>query len=390
LFEPLEFGVNLVGYFRSETGVGQSARSACAALRAASVPVSLRNAEETSSCRTLDTSVGPMSSEFPYSTNLMHVNADQTSKVMRSLGEQFRRNRHNIGYWAWELEQFPDRWNSAFTAYQEIWTPSSFCRDAFARKATVPVFTVPHAISPIVSSGMDRQHFGLQPHSFIFLYAFDVLSVMERKNPLAAIRAFEKAFGGNPNCQLVIKVNNTTSAPKSFVKSLEALRLACGPANIRILDATFSRGEMYALTQCADCIVSLHRSEGFGLFIAEAMYFGKPVIVTNYSGNTDFTRADNSMLVDYRLIPVGRGCHPYDAHCLWADPDVEQAASHMKIIASNADLRLRLSSAGSEFVKTNLSPAAVGQIMRHRLESFCKIEARQIAAAKDAECGSAA
>ncbi|MGC4050680.1 MAG: glycosyltransferase family 4 protein [Paludibaculum sp.] len=367
--ECAEFGVNLVGYFRSETGVGESVRAACGALRAASVPISLRAADEAGYCRTRDRSVGPMSAEFPYSTNLIHVNADQAAHVAAQLGARFFRNRHNVGYWAWELEEFPDRWSDAFSHYQELWTPSEFCSQAIREKSPVPVYTIPHAVRPAVSGSLDRQHFGFRPGQFVFLTAFDVLSVVERKNPLASIRAFLAAFGANPDFQLVVKVNNAATAPREFRKTLESVTSACASPNIRVFDATLSRNEMHALTQCADCIVSLHRSEGFGLHIAEAMYFGKPTIVTNYSGNVDFTRSDNSMLVDYRLVPVGQGCLPYDEHSRWAEPDVEHAASHMRTIVADAALRARLSAAAGDFVRANLSPAAVGQLMMDRLEA---------------------
>jgi glycosyltransferase involved in cell wall biosynthesis len=198
----------------------------------------------------------------------------------------------------------------------------------------------------------------------IFLFAFDVLSVMERKNPLAVIRAFERAFGANSRCQLVIKVNHAEAAPQC----VETLRNACSSNAVRVLDSAFSREEMYALIQCVDSVVSLHRSEGFGLLIAEAMYFGKPVIVTNYSGNTDFTLPNNSLLVDYELIRVGRNCPPYDPNGLWADPDVDQAANHMANIAGNLELRVKLGNAGREFVTAALSAEAVGRMMRRRLD----------------------
>jgi glycosyltransferase involved in cell wall biosynthesis len=211
---------------------------------------------------------------------------------------------------------------------------------------------------------MDRQHFGLEPDRLIFLCAFDVLSVPERKNPIAAVRAFESAFRAGSRCQLVIKINHGGASP-AYV---EALRAACTSGAVRIIDSTLSRAEMYALTRSADCIVSLHRAEGFGLLIAEGMYFGKPAIVTNYSGNTDFTLPDNSLLVDFRLIPVGRGCQPYNPQSLWADPNVEQAARHMSAIAADQELRARLSAAGREFVTSNLSAEAVGRLMLDRLE----------------------
>lgn len=374
--EPVhEFGVNLIGYFHSETGIGQSARATYGSLQAAAVPASLRCVDDLGPSRKRDSMVGPTFIELPYFTNLFQVNADQTANVRRSIGQEFYRNRRNIGYWVWELEEFPDRWISAFSQYQEIWTPTNFCRNAIAEKATVPVFCVPYAVAPAAPTGIDREYFGLEPDRFIFLAAFDVLSVMERKNPLAAIRAFEKAFGAHSRCQLVLKVNNAEARPEC----VEILRDACSSGAVRIVDSTLSREEMYALTQCADCVVSLHRSEGFGLVIAEAMHFGKPVIVTNYSGNTDFTRPDNSLLVDYKLIPVGRNCEPYDPDSVWADPDVDQAAGYMTRIAASADLRARLSNAGREFVRAVLSPEAVGKTMRQRLDELRGVDCQAVA-----------
>lgn len=361
-----EYGVNLVGYFHSETGVGQSARAARLALQTTPVPLSLRCAQDAGPSRKDDVSAGPMSSTFPYSNNLFYVNADQTMVVRRSLGEGFYRHRANIGYWVWELDEFPARWQDAFAPYQEIWTPSIFCRNAISRKTSLPVFCFPYSVAPIVAPGMNREYFGLPPDKFLFLTAFDVLSVPERKNPLAAIRAFAKAFGPSSQCQLIVKVNNAHAG----TKYIEMLRSACGNGSILLFDKTLRREEMDALTNCVDCVVSLHRSEGFGLLIAEAMYMGKPVIVTNYSGNIDFTRPDNSMLVDYRMIPVGDNCAPYDPTSQWADPDIEQAANHIKTIAGNKDLRVRLSEAGQKFVRETLSAETVGNAMRRRLEAL--------------------
>jgi glycosyltransferase involved in cell wall biosynthesis len=363
---PSEQGVNLVGYFQSETGVGQSVRSARIALESAAVALSLRGVADGDAKRDRDDTAGSMSTSFPYITNLFYVNADQTHVVRKSLGESFYRHRHNIGFWVWELDEFPEEWLSAFAPYQEIWTPSTFCRDAIARKSPIPVFCVPYAVSPTAPAGMDRQYFGLAPDRFLFLTAFDVLSVVERKNPVAVIRAFEKAFRPDSGCELVVKVNHADAGGEC----IQMLRQACSSGSVRILDSILGREEMDALTNCADCIVSLHRSEGFGLLIAEAMHFGKPVIVTNYSGNTDFTRPDNSLLVDYRMVPVGQNCAPYNPSSHWADPDVDHAARHLRAIFSQQDLRSRLASEGRSFLRQSLSPDAVGAVMRKRIEEL--------------------
>jgi glycosyltransferase involved in cell wall biosynthesis len=359
----VEFGVNLVGYFRSETGVGQSARGACAALRSVSVPVSLRCANDGGPTLKQDQTVGPMSTTFPYTANLFYVNADEAPHVKQSFGDAFYRNRRNIGFWVWELDEFPEEWRNSFSMYHEIWTPSTFCRDAIARVSPIPVHAIPYAVAPQDPPGMDRQYFGLPQDPFLFLSAFDALSVVERKNPFGSMQAFRSAFGDDPRYQLILKVNNAAYARRK----IDTLKDACGP-NVRIVESTLSREEMYALVRCCDCAVSLHRSEGFGLFIAEAMYFGKPVIATNYSGNTDFTSADNCLLVDYQLIPVGKNCAPYNPHAKWADPNLAQAAAHMTLVAKDSSFRTHLGRAGSDFVRRELSEQAVGAKMRRRLE----------------------
>jgi len=361
---PLEFGVNLVGYFQSETGVGQSVRSAYGALQAAEIPVARRVIHDSASASHCNPSDDPIT-PIRYSNNLFYVNADQTQVVRRKLGGDFYRNCRSIGFWTWELGEFPDQWDDAFQSYGEIWTPSNFCCDAVSKKSRLPVYRVPYPVEPDNDASMDRQAFGLDPNCFTFLCAFDVLSVPERKNPIAAVRAFERAFPAGSPCQLVIKINHVVTGSAY----LDELRQASQSGAVKIIDATLTRSEMYALTQCADCIVSLHRSEGFGLLIAEGMYFKKPVIVTNYSGNTDFTTAENAMLVNYRLIPVGLGHEPYSPQGLWADPDIDQAARYMSLIASDAELRARLSAMGDSFVRANLSAAAVGRVMRERLEA---------------------
>jgi glycosyltransferase involved in cell wall biosynthesis len=361
---PLEFGVNLVGYFQAETGVGQSVRSAYGALQAAEIPVARYALHDTTSISRRNHSVGSPTATR-YSNNVFFVNADQTQVARRKLGVDFYRNCRSIGFWTWELGEFPDQWDAAFQSYSEIWTPSNFCRDAISKKNLLPVYRVPYPVEPDEDSSIDRRAFGLDPNYFTFLCAFDVLSVPERKNPLAAVRAFERAFPAGAPCQLIIKINHV-GAGNRYV---DELRQASQSGGAKIIDAPLTRSEMYALTRGADCIVSLHRSEGFGLLIAEGMYFKKPVIVTNYSGNTDFTTAENAMLVNYRLIPVGPGREPYSPQGLWADPDIDQAARYMSLIASDAELGARLAAKGNSIVRANLSASAVGRMMRERLEA---------------------
>jgi glycosyltransferase involved in cell wall biosynthesis len=251
----------------------------------------------------------------------------------------------------------------AFDPYEEIWTSSTFCQEAIARVSPIPVVHIPHAISFEPPPTMGRAYFGLPSDRFLFLTLFDMLSVFDRKNPLGAVEAFIRAFGNDSSAQLIVKINNAKTHP-DHLKTLQE-RIAGYP--ITIIDATFTRDETYGLMNACDCVISLHRSEGFGLTLAEAMFLGKPVIATAYSGNMDFTRFDNSFLVGYRLKPVGKHNDPYDEDVLWADPSIEQAAEHMRTIIGNPETRQKLAVAGQEFVRRRLSPEAVGRQMAERL-----------------------
>ena len=328
-------GLNLVGYVRAEMGVGESARAARKAAIAAGIPVSLKDIRSGGEFRSEDYTAGPASDKLPYPISVFHVNADQTDVVFEALDQSLAASKYNIGFWHWELDRFPERWLRAFDKYQEIWTPSTFCQEAIARVSPIPVVRIPHCMDFEAPSGMGREYFGLPSDRFLFLTLFDMLSIFDRKNPLGAIEAFIKAFGADPAVQLIVKINNVEKRPDH----LRILKESIAGYPITLIDRNFQREETYGLIYSCDCVVSLHRSEGFGLTLAEAMFLGKPVIATAYSGNMDFTRIDNSFLVGYRLKSVGKNNEPYDEQNLWADPSVEHASEHMRTVAGDVQIR---------------------------------------------------
>ncbi len=276
----------------------------------------------------------------------------------------FIRGKYNVGYWAWELEEFPDRWQPSFRFFDEIWTPSTFCQAAISRKSPVPVLRMPHAVQVEGACAVSRSDFSIPTDRFVFLTIFDLLSVVERKNPIGAIAAFKRAFGNSKDCHLVLKVSHAQERPQE----MEALTAAAAGLPVTIIDRTIDRAEVNDLIRMCDCLVSLHRSEGFGLSIAEAMYLNKPVIVTDYSGNTDFTRPDNAFLVEYDLTRVPKGCDPYDEGAVWAEPRLDHAVKQMQIVFACAEQRADRASKAAEFVRRHLAPAVVGKLMRERLE----------------------
>ena len=355
-------GLNVVGYLHAEMGVGEAVRCAAKAAKCAGLAVSLNNFAITTS-RQQDNSPGLVDNRFLYDVNLFNINADQTDLLFERLEQRHYAGKYNVGYWAWELEEFPDSALDAFRYYDEIWVPSSYCQRSVARKSPVPVFRIPHAIEVELQRPMDRSELGLPDNKFLFLSFLDVMSVPKRKNIEGVVAAFRKSCVGLHGGHLVLKVNSGKLMPHV----VEHLARDWASADVTIINETWSRQKVNSLIACCDCLVSLHRSEGFGLTIAEAMYLGKPTIVTAYSGNMDFTHHDTSMLVDYSLVEVGTGAEPYNPNASWADPDTDKAAEWMERVQRDDVLRKRIAQSGENYIRKHFSPALVGGMMKARV-----------------------
>ena len=359
-------GVNLVGYLQAETGMGEAARSLARAFTAAGIPLSLHSLELNVLARRQDATFAAQQSEFPYDINLFVVNADQVQAVREHLGDAIFGGRYNVGLWLWELERFPAAFRHAFDPLHEIWTPSSFCVDAISSASPRPVRRVPLPVEPISEVSHRRGHFDLADDDFLFLYMFNYLSYFERKNPLAAVAAFRQAFRPEEPVRLLLKTSQSDFAPDARDRLQEAI----GDANIQLLDGYLSRDEISSLTANADAYLSLHRSEGFGLTLAESMYYGKPVIAAPYSGNRDFFNLNNGLPVRYDLVELGEHAGPYPAGSRWAEPDIDHAAEQMRRLMDDADLRQRLSERARRDIRQQLSVEAVAQILRQRFDDI--------------------
>ena len=310
-----------------------------------------------------DISVPSFSIDAPYDTNMFFVNADQTVTAWGSLKD--KATKYNVAIWTWELEDFPKLWDAAFQNYDEIWAPSSFSQSAIAVRSPIPVVRVPYCVNPMKDSGKTRADFGIGPQRFVFLAVFDMRSGFERKNPIGAIRAFRQVFGEDHEVELIVKVNHADSAPRA----LSQLRQEAS-ANVRLIDTALRYEDVTALIRCSDCVVSLHRSEGFGLVLAEAMWLGKPVITTAYSGDLDFTTLDNAFLVSFDMQLVGPGNMPYLENAVWANPHIDHAAQQMKLVYENTGLRLQRAIAGQSLVRSKFSAESIGAVMATRLDLF--------------------
>jgi glycosyltransferase involved in cell wall biosynthesis len=364
-------GVNLVGYARAEMGIGESCRLAAGSLDASGIPFGIINFEIGNPGRMRDHRWRYKEiSRAQYRVNIFHINADQMPVAFKHLGRDLFDGRYNIGFWHWELPEFPEEWTGSFKLVDEVWVPSRFVQDSIARKSPVPVVRIPHAIEINCPPDIDRRYFNL-PESFLFLAMYDVYSQQERKNPRSVIEAFQKTFGpGDFSAGLVLKVTNPRYQPEEISQLKE---MVGSYKNIYLIDEVLKRQELNALINVIDCFVSLHRSEGFGLGLAEAMYLGKPVIGTNWSSNIDFMNSQNSCPVNYQIIKVGQDHGPYKAHQFWAEPDVEHASYFMKKLATDSHFHQMIGSSGQKTIHTEYSPKVVGRMIKDRLERLSRL-----------------
>ena len=366
-----EFGVNLFGYVHAESGVGQSARSNIQSLTSVNIPVSVIDVRLGNISRMDGHIDASLKGEPAYRTNLFHINADQLEFALGEIGLHVLEDCFNIGFWAWELPDFPVDWASASKYLDEIWTPSEFCKASIEKQVDIPVVVVPHAIWLEHEPSNEAQGLGVDFKPFTFYTMFDCLSVPERKNVRAAIKAFEQAFDSTKDdVQFVVKVLNL-DAHNDFSDYL--LEEAASNQKIKLIDQYFDRDQVFSLLSRIDCFVSLHRSEGFGLGIAEAMLFGKPVIATDWSGNTDFCNAENSLPVNYELIKLDKNHGPYKKGQTWADPSASHAAAQMKLVFSDEKRARKIGLRAAADVKERLSPSFIGAMLHTRLSRIHQI-----------------
>ena len=361
-------GINIAGYINGEFGIGEGVRANIRAAEAAGIPFTINNFTR-SPHRKQDTTYQNFSQDNPHPVNLIQVNADEVETFIKHTGSSYFENKYNIGFWAWELPVFPPEWQPAFNHFHEIWTYSNHCAEAISAVSPIPVIKIMPSIS-LAQSALEREALNLPKHKFIFLFVFDFSSRIERKNPLAVIQAFKQAFGEDNRVLLIVKSSNSKNFPEAQASLNSAI---ANHSNIKHLDGYLSKEKINGLLYNCDCYVSLHRCEGFGLTMAEAMFYGKPVIATGYSSNIEFMNVGNSFCVKYKLIPIEQDCGPYKQGNVWAAPDVEHAASFMRYVFNNSREAQQIGAIAAEEIKTLLNPQVTGDKIRKRLEYIAEI-----------------
>lgn len=361
--DPL--GVNILAHFCHPSGLQQAAKLTVKSLHSEDIRVSCRDVYSAPMFDVPHRSQYLGLETFPI-TLLPVAPAPVEETFYPRGGLAPRTGVYRIALWFWELETIPAEWVSYAQGVHEIWAPTRFIAGAMRPIMPVPVVDMLPAAELGAVPSLQRSHFALPQDQFLFLFSFDMSSVMERKNPLGLIRAYQRAFGRDPRFGLVIKVTRGHTEPRNFRRLQQAARAA----GVMLIDRILARDETYALMNACDAYVSLHRSEGFGYTMAEAMLLGKPVIATNYSGNVDFMTPANSLLVDYQLAPLAQDYPPYPRGAVWAEPSIDHAAQLMRWIVDHPREAAILGERGRDDVQRLLSPAAVGQRMAQRLRDI--------------------
>jgi glycosyltransferase involved in cell wall biosynthesis len=374
-FDSKPMGVNIYGFAYGELGIGEDLRMAVAACEAADIPYRVVNIDAGKDLRQADVALKAhvLQSETvaPYAVNLFCLPGfDMVSRVFLRMGPEVFHEHINIGWWPWELSVWPQAWGEAFDLVDELWAGSEFTRATYVAASSKPVRLMPLPASVERGSSLPRRSFGLPARKFLYLFIFDFNSHLARKNPMAAIEAFKQAFlASDKEVNLVLKVMNAKESDpswKAFLKVCET------DDRIWLITETLDREDVLALINVCDVYMSLHRAEGFGRTLAEAMLYGKPVVATGYSGNADFMHPDYSFAVDYKTVPVEQGAYPFveqQDSAVWAEPSISDAAMKLRFAKANAQDK-NFGYAIRAFALQQFSAARIGKLMKARLNEL--------------------
>ena len=379
------FGFNVVGYVTGNLGMGVATRNTLRALVENDIPVTALNVDAftgrigpDTTRSGLDTSFSYLEGErpsLPYGVNLFHINPPGIRSLMIDRHRWLRTSPNlNACVPFWELESLPADWRRVLSALDVVLAPSHFIQTVL--QAEVPATTClhyPQAVFIPDDLVVDREAWGIRSGETAFVASFDVSSGFGRKNPWAAIDAFQRAFPGRQDVRLLVKTN---PHPTGGAQATDRLRrIATADPRLTVIEAALSYRGVLELYAACDVLVSLHRSEGLGLNMLEALSLGKPVVATGWSGNMDFTTPENSCLVGYKFISVDPDEPNYPTaevgpSAVWADPDVDEAAAFMRALADSPEMRARLGKRGLEDMDARRRDYERGSVFRELQQLF--------------------
>jgi glycosyltransferase involved in cell wall biosynthesis len=365
--------VTIVGYPFQPTGMAEHARSTFRAFQSAGVTPRLLDVADANRAfdPDLERDFGPhLVTSLGQGVNLFGVNGDEAARVIDKVGEAAFSRGYNIAYPAWELARYPKVWAQTLDRFDEIWAPSAFVQQALEEVVTKPVHRMPLPVDLKLSSFLGRRHFGIPEEAFVAVFFFDFASFADRKNPIAVLEAFERLAARRPEADIHCVIKSRGGGDRDEAQmALEARLEALGP-RAQALYGDLTDNEIKNLVRVADVFVSLHRSEGFGRGMAEAMAMGRPAIATGYSGNLDFMPPGTSLLVDYELVPVAPGAYPEGQGQVWAEASPEHASRLIEQLLDDPAETRAMGARAKAFMREHYSVEALGQRYVERLTAI--------------------
>lgn len=352
-------GLNIIGYMHARSGLGEAVRRNHRAALKANVSV-----------QAIDFGLVLRQEQYdlPYDYNLVQIGVADLELFFSSIKPDFFKQKYSVLYLMWESEYLPERYHASIRMFNELWTASSYCQQIFKKLFHGPVITIPHPVTfePQATEKLNWARW-MDSDKFSFLFIFSYHSSVNRKNPFFLIEAFQQAFGSEPQVELLIK---TTGAKDFPDVAQEIMKKSQTEGYIKVLDQELGENEVHQLIEQCDCYVSLHHSEGFGLTLAEAMYLGKPVLATGYSGNMQFMDKTNSFLVKTTSGAILQPDANFCARTIWGHPDLEDAILKLRMIYYNREMASEKSKKGREDVQSQLSFETVGHLILERLNTL--------------------
>jgi len=369
-----KFSVNVIGYLKTETGVGQAGRMVIKSFEKANFPVRgyqsshlinnhfIREKDEQVKEFLVDKIDSPI--------HIYKVNAWELGFIKEEVKSKSKTPIFKINMPAWELSKFPAEWAKNYDDIDEVWVESKFVQFALQSQLNIPVICMPPAVSISEFKKVDRSFFNLPKDRFLFHFNFDLSSFSSRKNPQTVIDAYRLAFRHKKSdipTALVLKTRGYDPNQTNYQKLLEMID---GEDDIIFINDYLTHSEVMALMNCCDCYISLHSSEGFGYTMAEAMLLKKPVIATNYSGNCDFINNSTGFPVNYQLVSLKPDDYIFAEGQKWAKPDIDHASWLMRQVVENQLETEKIAQAGQLKIQTYYSPISAGKRYLSRLQTL--------------------
>ncbi len=364
---PRRRGTLFIGYVQAGLGLGESLRGLLDAVKSTKAAFSVYPFQTGVESRLIcEFMPERYDTRHRYDVNVIEVAADQLPAVRQTIDPRILASSYNVLRTYWELASAPEAWRGLLIGIDEIWAPNAFVAEAFRPIFAGPIQVIPPCVEPVAENLPSRAELGLEPDVYYFLFTFDYHSQAARKNPGAVLEAFRTAFpAGTEHVGLILKSTGPAESCPDIQRTF--LEASAADNRVRIIDETWSRSAVLGLLRACDCYVSLHRSEGFGLGMAEALYFERSVIATRYSGNAEFLTEATGFPVAHALRPVRDGEYFWSQGQVWAEPELASAVQAFQTVVGRPDLARERAQAGAQLIRQNYSRSAVGAAVERRL-----------------------